>query len=310
MLNARLYLVLGLLIALTAACKKEKVEEKENQVYELQIAAIAIQDNIVWVGTAYNGLYSIHNELVTHYTTTDGLLSDTIRALCMDANANLWIGTNMGISKFKDGIWTDITTMDGLFNNDIRFLQSDQTNNIWIGTRKNRLEKYDGSGFTTYHVNPDASGIGELGHIHTISCDLDGNMWVGSCISGLSKFDGENWTDNINGLLNFVSSSACNANGDIWIGHYTGAYKFSNDLWAQYTTADGLADNDVSCFTFDGQNNIWIGTAFGLSKYDGASWTTLTTDNGLANSNITALACDNDGNIWIGSSAGLQKIQL
>ena len=96
--------------------------------------------------------------------------------------------------------------------------------------------------------------------------------------------------------------------GNIWIGHYTGAYKYSDNIWTNYSETDGLISNYVTCFAVDQQNNMWIGTGSGLSRYDGTGWTNYTTSNGLLDNNIKALACDKDGNIWIGCPLGLTII--
>ena len=287
------------------SCKKDdSVDEVKTESFDKPISAIAVSGENVWIGTPANGLYKFDGEFWKEYTRTDGLLSDTITSLVVDENEALWIGTNMGVSRFKDENWTNFTTQEGLFNNDIRSLTSDQQNSIWIGTRNNRLIKYDGNDFTSYHVNPEASGQEEMGHIHTITCDLEGNVWAGSCISGLSKFDGINWEHYVNDLNLFVLSSICAVNGDVWIGHYTGAYRFSDEAWTHYTETEGLINNQVTCFAVDRKNNIWIGTSQGLSMYDGSVWINYTVDDGLISNYISALACDFDGNIWIGSAKG------
>lgn len=314
MSNKAFYVIMILIFPLLNSCNKEEIKEENiDSPYNKIITTIAVENNNnnIWVGTFKNGLYKFDGDSWTAYKYPDDLVSDTIRALTVSNKGTLWVGTNLGISKFENQDWSNITELDDLFNNDIRSIYCDLENNIWIGTGNNRLVKHDGKKFTNYHVNPDVSGLGESGHIHTITHDSNGNIWVGSCISGLSKFDGTIWTDNINNLNYFVESSFCSTNGDVWVGHYTGAYKFSNDIWTRYTDTDGLPSNNVSCFTIDQQNNIWIGTDSGLSKFNGSEWINYTTDNGLINNNnITALACDQNGNLWIGSSLGLTKIRF
>lgn len=185
----------------------------------------------------------------------------------------------------------------------------DKENNIWIGTNKNRITKYNGDNFTTYHVNSEFSGDPGIGHIHTITSDLQGNVWVGSCMTGLSKFDGSTWFDNVYNLNSFVMTSICNEAGDVWIGYYGGAYRFSNEVWIKYTENEGLADPTILCIDIDKQNNIWVGTKKGLSKFNGTSWTNYTVDDGLFNDYVSSLACDNDGAIWIGNNNGLLKFR-
>lgn len=297
-----------LLLLLVFSCEKEdSTSADKNEPWDKAITAITIQKNIVWVGTNGNGLYKLDGETWKNYTKSNALLSDNITSLLIDNNESLWVGTSAGLSRFENGNWSYFTETEGLFNNDIRSLACDQVNNIWIGTRNNRIVKYDGTVFNTYHVNPEESGEGEMGHIHSITSDLSGNVWAGSCISGLSKFDGVTWFDYVNDLRSFVTSSICTEDGDLWIGHYTGAYNYSNGVWIKYSETNGLANNSILCIDFDQHNNIWFGTEHGISKFDGISWTNYNIDNNFINEYISGLACDKDGNIWAGNYDGLIK---
>jgi ligand-binding sensor domain-containing protein len=290
-----------LLILISNSCKKDEVTELPlNEPYNKNISALATYGHVVWAGTISNGIYKLENNTWTNYTTSDGLVTDK--------NGVIWAGTENGLSKYENKIWTNYTSDDGLFSNDIHSLAFDASDNIWIGVRNNRVIKYDGDSFTTYYVNPEASGEKEMGHIHTVLCDIEGNVWVGSCISGLSVFDGNAWINNVNNLLQFVSSSVCQKNGDVWIGHYTGAYKLSNGEWTHFTREHGLPSNSIKCFTCDMSDNIWVGTENGLAKYTGSSWTIFTTDDGLPENYINAVASDSSGQIWVGCSKGLTKL--
>lgn len=263
--------------------------------------------NNIWIGTRYNGISKFDGTLWANYTSADGLISDTTSSLAIDNSGFLWIGTKEGISKFNGTTWTNYTETDGLINNDVRSLAVDQQNSIWIGTNYNGISKFDGSDFTKDTVNiPVSHG---RGHIHTICCDLDENMWVGSCISGLSKFDGQFWTHTINGFSTFVMASACDNNGNVWIGRYFGLYKYDGISWTDYSSADGTIDNlFVNVITEDLDGNIWAGTTSGLWIFDGNNWLNFTTDDGLYYNNINAIACDQNGDIWVEDLNGLMKI--
>jgi streptogramin lyase len=301
------------LAILATSCDKKEPEaiNDESQIVPAEemgesVAAITIYDHHIWIGSSSTGLYHFNGSTWTRYTTEDGLVNDTITALASDSNGILWIGTKRGISRYEDQSWSSYTESEGLFHNDIRSITTDQDNHVWIGTVRNRVIHFNGSDFTEYHVNP----VGEMGHIHTVCFDLDGNLWVGSCVSGLSKFNGTTWEDHINGLKVFVESSICTPVGDLWIGSFYGAHRYSLGTWTDFSTEDGLASNLVYSLAIDQQKNTWIGTDTGLSKYDGDTWETFTIHDGLPANFITALACDPDGTLWIGTNSGLAKMCL
>lgn len=290
-------------------CKKNDSSDLYiNEPYDKNIQALVVQDDIVWAGTLLNGIYKLEDGSWTNYTVSDGLPNNLITALTTDKNNALWVGTDKGLSKYENGNWTSFTTNEGLFSDDIRSLTCDANNNLWIGSRNNRLVKYNNSNFETFHVNPEVSGPKKMGHIHTVACDNHGNVWVGSCISGLSVFDGNKWIDYFNNLTVFVTSLICLKNDDVWIGHFTGAYKLSKGEWTHFTNEDGLGNNSVKCFTIDTEDNIWVGTENGLSKFNSSTWTTYTSDDGLPENYVNAVACDSSGQIWVGCSNGLAKL--
>lgn len=76
------------------------------------------------------------NEVFTSISTKDGLVSNYIKSIFLDANNNIWLSTNFGLNSLtfnKNGQLTKIksfTTLDGLFSNDVRNCFVDIKNNI------------------------------------------------------------------------------------------------------------------------------------------------------------------------------------
>lgn len=308
--NYKLLLLLITISTLILNCENnEVIIEEKNEPFDKNVKVIAVQEDIIWVGTFGNGIYKLEEESWLNYTTENGLLSNEITSLVVDNNNCIWIGTKMGVSKFQNNIWTNFTVADGLFKNDIRSLGCDKENNIWIGSSSNRVTKYDGTNFTVYHVNSEASGVSGIGHIHTITSDLEGNIWIGSCMTGLSKFNGSTWSHFVNGLHSFVEVSTCDKNGAIWIGLYTGVCRYFDGIWTKYTETDGLANSTIQCIDVDKQNNIWVGTGSGISKFNGTSWSNYTIDESLLSGYIYSLACGEDNTLWIGTFKGLLKFR-
>ena len=79
----------------------------------------------------------------TTYTTADGLASNYVHAIAIDAEGNKWFGTSSywdgekriggGISKFNGTNWTTYDTLDGLASNDVRSIAIDAEGNKWFG---------------------------------------------------------------------------------------------------------------------------------------------------------------------------------
>ncbi len=69
-----------------------------------------------------------------------------------------------------------------------------------------------------------------------------------------------------------------------------------------FTTKDGLADNQVVSISQDLQGHIWFGTmSDGVSRYDGRSFQAMSRRDGLASNTIRSILQDREGSIWFGT---------
>ncbi len=93
--------------------------------------------------------------------------------------------------------------------------------------------------------------------------------------------------------------------GILCIGIGASAQTFTN-----YTTSDGLLNDNVNCVDVDASDNVWFGTQGGVSMFDGANWTnyTTTSDPNLVDNNITAIYVAGSGDIWVGSDFGVSVL--
>ena len=77
--------------------------------------------------------------------------------------------------------------------------------------------------------------------------------------------------------------------------------------WQNYTTLDGLGNNDVSAVFQAADGAMWFGTADGVSRFDGQQFTTLTREQGLPEGRITSIVQATDGAMWFGTPNGLVR---
>jgi ligand-binding sensor domain-containing protein/two-component sensor histidine kinase len=72
-----------------------------------------------------------------------------------------------------------------------------------------------------------------------------------------------------------------------------------------YTTADGLAHNDVQRIVRDSRGFLWFCTFEGLSRFDGYGFTSFGVDQGLPSPVVNDLLETRDGRYWIATDGGL-----
>lgn len=106
--------------------------------------------NILWLGGSDIGLIEYHKTegVLTRYLNNrldkNSLISNYINCIQSDELGNLWIGTNIGLSKFDtiNKTFKSYTVSNGLSNNFINSILTDDSNNIWISTNKG-LNKFN-----------------------------------------------------------------------------------------------------------------------------------------------------------------------
>ncbi|MES2767284.1 MAG: two-component regulator propeller domain-containing protein [Bacteroidota bacterium] len=91
-------------------------------------------------------------------------------------------------------------------------------------------------------------------------------------------------------------------NGNIWFSTTgEGVYLFDGKSFKNFTTKDGLCDNNVSAIIEDKSGNILIATNAGICKYNGESFKKYFEEDYLNELRITSLLEDIDGNLWLGT---------
>src|SRR5215213_4265511 len=118
--------------------------------------------------------------------------------------------------------------------------------------------------------------------VHAVAQTPDGYVWVAT-EEGLARFDGLSFkifdrqntpalkSNDVRALL--VAGKA----GDVlWVCTAAGATRLYNGEWQTYTTADGLASDDVASAYEDREGAIWFATSGGLSRYAVDKFTSFT----------------------------------
>ena len=96
----------------------------------------------------------------------------------------------------------------------------------------------------------------------------------------------------------------------MWFGTTRGLTRYAGGSARSYTTADGLAGDDVRVVIDGGAATLWIGTYGGLSLFENGRFTSWTERDGLPSNSIRALYLDRDGVLWIGTyDGGLGRLQ-
>lgn len=284
-------------------------QQWKNYTSALQVNCIKIDRDTVWVGSEGGvAKYLTDGTRLATYTRADGLASNYVTSIAIDAEGNKWFGTGRydkpsnGVSKFDGSTWTTYNPYNsGLSDSVIYNILVDKDNDKWFFCGNNKYCELKGANWITY-----TSADSALTHGYAPMVDSHGNLWY-----GLTKFDGTTLTK-----YTFPYSSigprcfAMDSHDNIWVGAtYSmpgtqgGLFKFDGTNWTDYSSAMGVFPQ-ITMLAIDSQDNLWMSNGC-LVKFNGTTvinyCNSSTNSNTISEGQISAIAVDSDQNVWVGT---------
>jgi diguanylate cyclase (GGDEF)-like protein len=341
-LFSMLLMLLSILLAPASNASKNIRFEHLTTVEGLSHASITdlLQDKqgFMWFATQ-EGLNRFDGYSVTtfehDYRNPQSLADDWVWSLALDANNNIWVGTNNGGLNYfdqKTGSFANWKHQPddpkSLSSNDVRALLVDSQGRLWLGTHDGGLSRKlpSNGGFIHYR----ATGLpGSLpsNAVTEIYEDVDGILWVGT-EAGLARLDPQ--TDQFQTFVfdpadqHSLSDSHIRVvqefDGELWVGTQKGGVnRFDQDTGRSVRYIKNSADprtlqsNLVRDIMVDHNATLWLGTEKGLSEWrpetdNFVSYQHISDDGGsLIGSRVNALYQDASNVMWVGTYEGLSR---
>lgn len=251
-----------------------------------EILTLLQHGNHLWIGTEGDGLYRMDRTTreLRHYTAggPDGLSSNFVRSLALDAQNRLWVGTFTSLDIYDEAtgrfqVYTSNRRQNrSLSQSSIRSIFMDSQGGMWLGTYFGGLNYYHPLRERFRHIrfSPEGNSLND-NVIGCITEDRAGNLWIGTNNGGVNYYD-------------------------IRSGEYT-----------YYTKKQGLGSNDVKAIYVDEQaGKVYIGTHTGglniLDRRTGRIESLMPETTRLTNMNVFAIQpCADGRHLWIGTLEGL-----
>jgi ligand-binding sensor domain-containing protein len=178
---------------------------------------------------------------------------------------------------------------------------------MWFGTSEGLIH-FDGTAFSTYTL--PASPNGQVVEIWSLALDQHGMLWVGAT-NGVYQLVNDQLLafpmpasrmDNARTMLSqqMIFKITQDHNGVMWFatdGH--GLFSYANGAFTQWTTREGLPDNNTADLLEDRHGNLWIGTFYGgVSKLHGTTLTNYSQQGDLQGMETYNFMEDRKGNLW------------
>ncbi|WP_175404072.1 two-component regulator propeller domain-containing protein [Mucilaginibacter sp. PPCGB 2223] len=275
------------------------------------------RDGRLWIGTDGGGL-SIWDrskdrfENFLHKTNVAGTLSSNfITSIKQDHTGKIWIATfGGGIDLYQKSTNT-FKTYTGIDANGkpgpvvFFILYEDKDRNLWASGLQDGLFLYDRAADQFRVFDP------KLKHLISLAEDNDGNLWGGT-FDGIYRIDTRYKSHHYFATGAPVRAIRSAGAQQLWLGTEAGLILFDqgkDKVIKQYTTDDGLSNNNVLTIEQDKNGRLWMSTYNGLSRFDvnRRVFINLNQSDGLLNKefNYNASLALKDGEMAFGGINGL-----
>ncbi len=249
------------------------------------------------------------------YTTANSEIpGNTVRAVVVDNNEVVWVGTrDSGLASFDGASWRTYTDENSLLpHNRINALALDPDGSIWIGTEDGLANLQDGNVRTI--VQPGAYTDLPSPVITALAVESNGIVWVGTA-EGCAEYDpvANEWTvyDTSTVLVeNYITGIAINYKDKKFITSYLGLYIYNDSTWRVYykgtdsceieDTVRGIAlSTSTTCYmpAKDGLLSFWRDDGGGMWTKQNSS------TQGIDNYNMASIGIGANTTInkWVGT---------
>ncbi len=299
----------------------------------------------IWIGTDQDGIYHVAGGRADHFTTADGLTSDSVQSFYEDREGSIWVGTISGLDQFHRLPIAPFSLHEGLSSEQVASVLAARDGAIWIASTQGIDVLRDGK--VSYIRKRDglpgeaATGFFEdrAGRIWA-GVDDDLVLYSGGRFTPLRKPDG--------GPLGTVMQLAQDANGDVWVISVGRPYRlyriradrFLDEVHLPAMPARPIAydrDGTIVVPLKDGRiaryrggrlvdfgkertpsylrelvtapdGSILGGGDTGIFRGMGGTWAHLGVDGGLPCENVLGMVFDKTGSLWLRLQCGIAII--
>jgi ligand-binding sensor domain-containing protein/signal transduction histidine kinase len=183
------------------------------------------RDGTVWAGTLGNGLFALKNDRGMQFTTANGLADNTVLAVCVDTESNVWASTGAGTIHRFDA-QNNVARFDATQNAPVTAMISAASGGLWLGTQDGKIWREENGKFSRVAALKNLEGFPVLALFESEKNEL----WIGSAGGGLARLaDGAamNWNTH-SGLPNdLVAGIVEDKAKKIWLATGAGIYRIN-----------------------------------------------------------------------------------
>lgn len=201
----------------------------------------------LWVGSVFNGMMAFKDGTFERpFPASD--IGTVARVLYTDGEGALWIGSEFGLFRWKQGRLKHFTSVDGFLPADVQAITGDKDGALWIGTAAGELRRFKAGRFETFRPTGETNARPTRQEMH----DADFlQLHNSGTLIGSERF----W------------ALHTDEDGVVWIGTLGGGLlRFEEGRFTRYMLREGLPNENISQILEDQRDQLWLGTRGGIVR--------------------------------------------
>ena len=266
------------------------------------VTRLAEAQGRIWAGTSL-GLYVRDGEEWRAATDAEGLRNAPITMLLEDRAHSLWVGSNAGLARFRDGQLSEfIPEKSPIAVKGVIGGFEDREGSLWLGSQWEGLTRVWNGWTRRFSV---AEGLQER-IVWSVSRAPDGRTWVGTN-DGLSVLGDGRFTQVLRGdqLPHPHAYNVLAESDRVWIGTRRGLVVWRAGKLEAPPLFRPMASAQINGIVVDSQGLRWFPTSDGLFRLEGERLTRFGQAQGLRDPRVRQVRELRDGRLLVGSQAGL-----
>ncbi|MGH8174716.1 MAG: two-component regulator propeller domain-containing protein [Steroidobacter sp.] len=261
----------------------------------------------LWIGTYGGGLLRLRDSKFTAFGAPEGLRGHVAWTMVQGADGGIWVGTEAGLSRYREGRFEYLARDFNLENVRVRAVLEDKSGAVWFGTIGRGAFRLKDGKLTEFSQRTGLSGD----QVKAIAQDSKGRVWIGT----------EKSIDIIeNGRilepspqiseLGVISISILHEDraGRMWFSaDAQGLHVLDRGVVRRFDRASGLPTNRITALYEDDQGAFWLGTTGGLACIRDGKVISLARGAGPQAGVVLGIVRDKSDTYWI-TSGGLSSV--
>jgi signal transduction histidine kinase/ligand-binding sensor domain-containing protein len=285
-------------------------------------------------------------DIPDHYTDVDGLTSRAVRALLVDREGNVWVGTTQGLDRFSEPnleiplqMAENVKVVPQIA--DAGMTPADDAGGLWVTNGADAVVRYQGGRVSPPIIRQKVEALlraadgtvwfagrkalwrerqGQLESVtppgpdrdtQALAQDASGGLWASVIGSGVFRLKDGVWTPNggIAALPRGIAITIVRDRRDrLWFSYTGGSVVvLDGERVRTYGAAEGLQIGNVMA-NHPGRIGHWLGGEFGLARFDGERFYSVQSAPELSLDGITGIIETSDGDLWLNARAGIVHI--